>query len=206
MPESFQLKPAQLHYVRIKAILEPLFVLLIAPVLLPVLLLIALVIRLSSPGPLLFAQTRIGHRGRPFVMHKFRTMSVNSEKNGARMTAVKDERIIPFGNWLRAHRLDELPQLWNVLAGDMSLIGPRPEQPVFVEEFSRAIPGYKSRLAVRPGITGLAQVLQGYAANIPETRRKLQLDLTYIRRLSPAMDGFVFFLTLWTILFGYRAR
>lgn len=154
--------------------------------LLPVMGITALLIKLTSPGPIIFNQERVGHNGRPFMVWKFRTMLVDAEKNtGPVFATVGDPRVTSIGRILRATRLDELPQLWNVITGTMSLVGPRPERPFFVEQFVRTIPEYALRYEVPPGITGLAQVNGRYATTAAD---KLRFDLFYIRHYSVWLD------------------
>jgi exopolysaccharide biosynthesis polyprenyl glycosylphosphotransferase len=160
-------------------------------------------IKLTSPGPVFFRQERTGRNGVPFTLVKLRTMIPNAEqKTGAVYTEKEDPRITPVGRFLRKTRIDEIPQLWNVLKGEMSLIGPRPERREFVEQFERAIPYYAERLAVRPGITGWAQVKYPYASNLEETKQKLQYDLYYIKNMSLVLDFVVILMTIKTILFA----
>lgn len=156
---------------------------------LPLMLLSALAIKLTSRGPWLYSQVRLGKDGKPYVIHKIRTMTHNCESlTGPRWSTPGDTRITPVGRFLRAAHLDELPQLWNVLRGDMSLVGPRPERPEFVPTLERAIPHYRDRLRVRPGITGLAQVQVPADTDLGSVRRKLAYDLYYVRHLSPSLD------------------
>lgn len=153
-----------------------------------VLPLIALVILLDSPGPLLIRQRRVGWRGREFTMLKLRTMTVDAEAQGTAWAQKRDPRVTRIGRFLRATRLDEAPQIVNVLRGEMSLIGPRPERPEFVKELERKIDHYRARMAVRPGITGWAQVMDGYAASVEESSRKLEYDLYYVKHQSVVLD------------------
>lgn len=180
--------------------------LLILPIVLPVMGLTAIAIRLDSPGPALFIQSRVGLGNRDFRIYKFRSMRVDSERYGARLAASGDDRITHVGAFIRKTRLDELPQLWNVLKGDMSLIGPRPEQRVFVDQFDQEIPFYIYRHVVRPGITGWAQVLQGYASDADETRIKIQHDFYYIKHFSLWLDVLILFKTVRIVLTGWGAR
>jgi len=148
----------------------------------PVMLLTALAVKLTSPGPVLYSQTRLGKGGRPFTLYKIRSMTHDCEKHsGARWSTPGDSRVTPLGAFLRKTHLDELPQLWNVLRGDMSLVGPRPERPEFIPALERAVPHYRDRLAVRPGVTGLAQVQLPPDTDLGSVRRKLAYDLYYIR-------------------------
>lgn len=165
---------------------------------LPVLLVVAAVIRRNSPGPVLFRQTRVGLHGREFAIAKFRTMTVDAEAStGAVFASANDARITSVGKWLRLTRLDELPQLWNVIVGDMSLIGPRPERPEFVVGFAAQIPGYELRHGVRPGISGLAQVRARYSATPEE---KLRFDLEYVFGHTLWADARIIVQTVATML------
>lgn len=165
--------------------------------------LIALGVKAGSPGPAIYAQRRVGKDGRAFELYKFRSMYTDAEVRGARWAEEGDPRVTPFGRFLRTTRLDELPQFFNVVKGDMSLIGPRPERPVFHDEFCRRIDGWDQRLAVRPGITGLAQVEGGYEL-LP--KEKALYDLEYIETRSIALDLRIIFKTLSTMLTGKGAR
>ena len=173
----------------------------------PVLLLTAVAVRLDSPGPIFYRQQRVGRGGRLFTIWKFRTMCQVAETAGApRWAAEDDPRITRVGRWLRKLRLDELPQLWNVLRGDMSLVGPRPERPAFVEQLSEMSPFYTQRLVVRPGITGWAQIRAPYAGTFEESLDKLSYDLYYVKNLSIALDASILASTLRIVLFGRGAR
>lgn len=164
---------------------------------------IALKIKGESPGPVIYAQTRVGKGGRPFKVYKFRSMYTNAEARGAQWAQGEDPRVTPFGRRLRNSRLDEIPQFWNVVRGDMSLIGPRPERPVFHEAFKKRIHGWQQRLAVRPGITGLAQVEGGYEL-LP--KEKARLDIEYIESRGFALDFSLIWRTLRTMATGEGAR
>lgn len=167
---------------------------------------VGLFVRLASPGPAIFRQRRTGQNGEPFVMYKFRTMAVDAESAGPRFAARRDPRLIRGGGFLRASRLDEIPQLWNVLRGDMSLVGPRAEQVAFAAEFSERIPFYGLRHMIRPGITGWAQVNYRYADDLAETMEKLTYDLYYVKRMSPLLDLSILWKSVWTVLTGAGAR
>ncbi len=171
----------------------------------PVSLLAALIVKLDSPGPALYRQRRSGLDGRVYTLLKFRTMRQDAEaQSGAVWAGQSDSRVTRTGNWMRKWRVDELPQLINVLRGEMSLVGPRPERPEFVETLSQAIPFYRERLLVPPGITGWAQVKYPYAASIEAARRKLQYDLYYIKHMGFFLDCLVLLRTFKTILVGLR--
>jgi lipopolysaccharide/colanic/teichoic acid biosynthesis glycosyltransferase len=168
--------------------------------------LVALYLKLSTRGPALFEQERVGFGGAPFIMYKFRTMGEDAESNGPSFASEKDERLIVGGRFLRKSRLDEIPQLWNVLKGDMSLVGPRAEQVPFADVFTQQIPFYAHRHLVRPGITGWAQVNYGYADDQADTIEKLTYDLYYIKHMSPVMDLRVLWKSVWTVMTGFGAR
>jgi lipopolysaccharide/colanic/teichoic acid biosynthesis glycosyltransferase len=162
----------------------------------PLVALIALLVKLTSRGPAFYSQTRVGKNGRLFTIYKVRTMIDNCESlTGPRWSIPGDPRVTRLGAVLRATHLDELPQLLNVLRGEMSLIGPRPERPEFVPELERALPAYGQRLLVRPGVTGLAQVQQPADTDLDCVRRKLAYDLYYIERLNPWLDLRLLFAT-----------
>jgi lipopolysaccharide/colanic/teichoic acid biosynthesis glycosyltransferase len=170
----------------------------------PLILLAALLIRLTSPGPAFYTQTRVGRNGREFPLLKLRTMFAGAEaRTGPVLATAGDPRITAIGRLLRAMRLDELPQLFNVLLGQMSLIGPRPERPHFVDIYRRRLPGYDLRLAVRPGITGLAQTFCGYST---APALKLRFDLRYIENYSFALDARIVLRTIVTVLQPSRAE
>jgi len=178
----------------------------LSPIIVPLMLITAAIIKFQSEGPIFFWQKRVGYQGKIFNMVKFRSMSTDSEKNGSQFAENGDARITRFGQFIRKMRIDELPQLWNVLRGEMSLIGPRPEQVVFVEEYKITIPNYMDRHQVLPGITGLAQIKQGYVDDADGTRTKLKYDLFYIDNLSFKLDMHIVFQTLYTMATGFGAR
>ena len=167
----------------------------------PVLIILPLLIRMGSSGPAIFRQTRVGRHGRPFTLAKFRTMRTGSDK-AQKTTHEEDKRIIPFGNFLRKSRLDELPQLWNVLKGEMSLIGPRAEWIKCVDEYENKIPFYHFRHVVKPGITGWAQVNYPYGQDETDAEEKLKYDLYYIRHFSFGLDLSICLKTLYVMLFA----
>ena len=174
---------------------------------LPLLPFIILAIKLTSPGPALYRQKRVGREGAVFYCYKFRTMRPDAEADtGATWALDDDPRITRFGKFLRMVRLDEIPQLWNVLKGDMSLVGPRPERPEFTEFLSREIPYYQLRHTVRPGITGWAQIRYKYGNSLEDAREKLRYDLFYIKNMSVGLDFLVFFQTIKVILFSQGAN
>ena len=173
---------------------------------LPITLLSALIIKLESPGSIFYAQKRVGEHGRVFKLYKFRSMQSDAEKDGPVWAMKNDTRITRFGRFIRKVRIDELPQLWNVLRGDMSLVGPRPERPVFVEQLTRAIPYYSLRHNVKPGITGWAQICYPYGASEEDALHKLEYDLYYIKYMSLQLDFWIIFQTIKTVLLRKGAR
>ena len=175
-------------------------------ILAPLFALVGLLIKLNSPGPVFYRQTRVGLRGQPYVIWKFRSMLKDAETSGARWAMAQDPRISGVGYWLRKWRIDELPQLINVLKGEMSLVGPRPERPFFVQELRNIIPYYDVRHTVRPGITGWAQIRFGYGASAQDAHVKLQYDLYYVKNLSIALDLRILTETARVVLFGEGAR
>jgi len=174
---------------------------------LPVMAAVALVVKFSSPGPILFRQTRVGLHGKTFVLYKFRSMYADAEARTGAVWATKDDpRITPVGRWLRRLRLDELPQFFNVIRNEMSLVGPRPERPEFSEMLNEKIPFYKQRHWVKPGITGWAQINHKYGDTIEDSMVKLEYDLYYIKHLSPALDGYIIFHTIKVMLLSRGAQ
>ena len=165
---------------------------------LPLMLLCAAMIKISDPaGPVLFRQVRVGLNGRLFTIYKLRTMFVDAEAHGRAVRAGEDDpRIIPICRWMRQGHVDELPQLFNILRGEMSLVGPRPERPELFEELSREMPDFEDRLAVKPGLTGLAQIKNGYDTDVESVRRKLAFDLEYIQHMSLGMELRLLFSTV----------
>jgi sugar transferase (PEP-CTERM system associated) len=173
---------------------------------LPVLLIVALMIKLDSRGPVFYSQERVGLNGRNFKMLKFRTMHTDAESAGVKWAQKDDPRVTRLGKYLRRFRVDELPQLINVLQGEMGVVGPRPERPEFVARLRTQIPYYDLRTLVPPGITGWAQIRYPYAASLEEAREKLQYDLYYIKHLSVFLDLVILFHTAKVVLFGRGAR
>lgn len=208
----------------------------------PVLVFTALAVRITSPGPVIFRQQRVGlnlrggketkkdrrqesnaaipetgdrrqgtdrrakaNYGKPFTLYKFRTMRTDAEKDGAQFATKGDPRVTSIGRFLRKTRLDELPQLWNVLKGEMTLVGPRPERPEFMKELSDEIPNYLDRLGLKPGLTGPAQVINGYDNNIESFRRKVALDLLYLQNCCLWNDIKILFRTIRVVLTGSGA-
>ncbi len=204
----------------------------------PLMLIVAVLVKLTSPGDVLFSQTRVGLNrrnrspaerrsdsieyptgerrfesdrrsrsgyGRPFTLYKFRTMVVDAERNGAQFAVKNDPRVTRLGRFMRLTRIDEIPQLWNVLQGDMSLVGPRPERPEFIEELSRDIPNYIDRLQLKPGVTGIAQVVNGYDNNLDSFRRKVAYDLLYLRNCCLINDINILIRTVYVVVTGKGA-
>jgi lipopolysaccharide/colanic/teichoic acid biosynthesis glycosyltransferase len=207
----------------------------------PVMLLVAIAVRLTSPGPIIYSQIRVGlnlrqkkdrrrpdHQvgppdgaerrvspidrrqgcpyGKTFTLYKFRTMRIDAEREGARLATKGDPRITPIGRFLRKTRLDELPQLWNVLKGEMSLVGPRPERPEFMERLSNQVPNYLNRLGLKPGLTGLAQIINGYDTDVESFRRKVNLDLLYLQNCCIRNDLKILLRTVRVVLTGSGAH
>lgn len=174
---------------------------------LPFFPLVALAIKLSSPGPVFFKQERVGNREKLFVLYKFRTMGQDAEKRTGAIWAEKnDPRVTPLGRFFRKSRIDEIPQLINVLKGDMSFVGPRPERLEFVEKLKLVIPYYSKRHFIKPGLTGWAQVRYPYGATVEDAVEKLRYDLYYIKNIGPFLDTLIFFETIKVVLFGFGGR
>ena len=187
---------------RFKRFVDIFFALVAGLASIPLLLLVASLVLLTSGFPILYRQERAGENGRGFNMLKFRTMRRDAEADGPRYASIGDSRTTLLGRILRKFRLDELPQLWNVLAGDMSLIGPRPERPVFVRDLEKRIPYYSLRHIVKPGITGWAQVMHGYGDSELDAEEKLQYDLYYIKNYSLLLDIGIVLRSARVVLFG----
>ncbi|HEX6864926.1 MAG TPA: TIGR03013 family XrtA/PEP-CTERM system glycosyltransferase [Thermoanaerobaculia bacterium] len=173
---------------------------------LPFMVLVAIAVKLDSPGPILFRQERVGRGRRPFMVYKFRSMRNDAEKNGPVWATQGDPRVTRVGRFIRKTRLDELPQLWNVLVGDMSLVGPRPERDLFVQQLLEVSPYYGQRLVVRPGLTGWAQIKAPYASSFEESIEKLKYDLYYIKNMSLFLDISILLSTARIVLLGRGAR
>ena len=173
---------------------------------LPIMAAVAVAIKLDSRGPVLYRQERVGWKSSPFEVLKFRSMRVDAEQKGAQWAAVNDPRVTRLGKYLRKFRLDELPQFWNVIRGDMSFVGPRPERAVFVEELRKQIPYYDERHSVRPGLTGWAQVQYAYGSSVEDAYRKLEYDLFYLKNMSIFFDCAIVFQTVRTVLMGRHGR
>ncbi|MFW9285584.1 sugar transferase [Glaesserella parasuis] len=198
------LQPSGIYQI-IKRVIDVIAVLITLPITICIMLITAIAIRLESKGNVLFIQKRVGQGRKEFNLYKFRSMCQDSEKDGAKFATTNDMRITKVGKFIRKTRIDELPQFFNVLKGDMSLIGPRPEQKVFVDKFIKEIPFYNYRHIVKPGISGWAQVIQGYA-DVNDTKIKLQYDLYYIKNFSIWLDILIVFKTIKTMLTGFGAR
>ncbi len=221
---------ANKRYVSSKYLFDRVAALIILILAAPIMVVIAILIKLTSPGPVLYRQERVGlnrrarganepgrlpgedrraanHHGRVFLIQKFRTMVVDAEADGTAVWAKEhDSRVTPIGRFLRGTHLDELPQLLNVLRGDMSLIGPRPERPHFVDQFADSLDEYTERLGVRPGVTGLAQVCQAADRKMEDVKRKIRYDICYVRDASLVLDTKIFLFTLLKILTGRLAE
>lgn len=172
----------------------------------PLIVFISVLIKLDSRGPVFYRQERVGENGKVFKLLKFRSMVENAEANGPVWAEEDDKRITSVGRWLRKWRLDEIPQMFNVLKGEMSFVGPRPERPYFVEKLKKEIPYYDRRFSMKPGITGWAQVKYRYGASETDALEKLKFDLYYIKNLSPLLDLLIIFETIKVVLFGKGAR
>ena len=173
---------------------------------LPIAIIAAVLIKIDSSGPVLYKQERVGKNGHTFVLMKFRSMKVDAEKSGPVWASKGDDRTTRVGRVIRKIRVDEIPQFWNILKGEMSFVGPRPERPHFVEQLSREIPYYDQRHLIAPGLTGWAQIKYPYGASIEDARQKLQYDLFYIKNYSLILDAIILFETVKIILFGRGAQ
>ena len=172
----------------------------------PISLLAALAIKLDSKGPIFYSQERVGLYGKRFMVHKFRTMRTDAEKNGAQWATKNDPRITRVGHFLRKTRIDELPQLLCVLRGDMSMVGPRPERAVFIEKLREQIPFYIGRLKMKPGLTGWAQVRHHYDTSLEDVQKKLEYDMYYYENMSLLLDFQILFRTIYVVLTGKGAQ
>ena len=178
-----------------------------AVLLAPLMLVVAVLIKLTSRGPVLYRQMRVGLNGKPFVLYKFRSMRQDAEADTGAVWAAKDDpRVTPLGRWLRRLRIDEVPQLFNVLRGEMAIVGPRPERPEFVKTLTEKLPFYQQRHSVRPGITGWAQINHKYTDTLEDTLIKLEYDLYYIKNMSLALDGYIIFQTAKVMLLSRGAQ
>jgi sugar transferase (PEP-CTERM system associated) len=195
--DGFRLKPTQQMSRRVASMFAAAVGLILF---LPFFPIVVALVRLSSSGPILFRQTRVGLRNQNFTVLKFRTMIANAEATGAKWATKDDPRVTRIGRFMRKTRLDEVPQLWNVLRGDMNLVGPRPERPEFVPLLSKEMPYYHLRHMIRPGLTGWAQVRYGYGGTVEQTRHKLEFDLYYLKHMSLGLDLLIMFQTVKTIV------
>jgi sugar transferase (PEP-CTERM system associated) len=173
---------------------------------LPIVLVTAVLIKLESKGPILYRQERVGEHGRPFTLLKFRSMRVDAEEAGPVWASKHDDRATRLGRIIRKIRVDEIPQFWNILRGEMNFVGPRPERPHFVEQLAREIPYYEQRHLIAPGLTGWAQIKYAYGASIEDARQKLQYDLYYVKNQGLILDAIILFETIKIILFGRGAH
>ncbi len=189
----------------VKRALDIVAALSIGVITLPLWAVAAVAVWLTDRGPVWYRQTRLGRDGRPFTLTKFRTMRMDAEADGPRWSEPDDTRLTPVGRWLRRTHIDELPNLWQVLRGEMSLVGPRPERPEFVESLEQEIPWYRARLIVQPGLTGWAQVNQGYGDSVAASLVKLEYDLYYIRHRSVWFDLAILLRTVWRMA-GFKGR
>ncbi|HEX6730665.1 MAG TPA: sugar transferase, partial [Pyrinomonadaceae bacterium] len=173
---------------------------------LPIVILTAILIKLDSKGPIFYKQERVGRNGRVFVLAKFRSMRVDAEQDGPVWATKGDDRTTRVGRILRKSRVDEIPQFWNILKGEMNFVGPRPERPHFVAQLAEEIPFYEQRHLIAPGLTGWAQIKYSYGASTEDARQKLQYDLFYIKNQSLILDAIIMFETIKIILFGRGAQ
>ncbi|MDJ0663468.1 MAG: sugar transferase [Acidimicrobiia bacterium] len=194
------------EYAGFKRGIDTVLVLLTSPLWILLAASIWIAVRLDSKGPAIYRQDRMGRDGEQFTLYKFRTMVLDAEADGPQFATQNDARLTNMGRLLRRFRIDEIPQLLNVLKGDLSLVGPRPERPVFVDQFERSIPFYSYRHLVRPGVTGWAQVNFGYADNERETVEKLTYDLYYVKHMSPWLDLSILGRSMWTVMSGFGAK
>jgi lipopolysaccharide/colanic/teichoic acid biosynthesis glycosyltransferase len=194
------------EYAPFKRMIDIVFTAALAPIWLVLMGLIWVAVRLDSSGAAIYRQERVGRGGKIFTLYKFRTMGLDAEQHGPQFAAPGDRRLTRVGRWLRRFRADEIPQLLNVLRGDLSLVGPRPERPVFTRRFELTIPFYQYRHLVRPGVTGWAQVNYGYADDEAQTVDKLTYDLYYVKHMSPWLDMQILGQSIWTVVSGFGAQ
>ncbi|MDH0318261.1 sugar transferase [Aeromonas caviae] len=197
---------APLPFSCFKRLFDVTVILILLPFIFPVIFLTSIFIVVESSGPIFFVQKRVGCDNKDFFIYKFRSMYCDSELNGMQFAKVQDYRVTRVGRFIRKYRIDELPQFLNVIKGDMSLIGPRPEQRFFVEKFESELPFYIYRHMIRPGISGWAQVMHGYSGDVESTRTKLEYDFYYIKNFSFWLDLLILFKTVRTVFTGFGAR
>ena len=202
--QQIDLRLTHPFYHRLKRVADILCSMAVGVIGLPVVFVAAFLIKLQDGGPMIYSQTRVGRLNQNFKMYKLRTMRFNSEKNGAVWAAKDDPRITPLGRFLRRTRVDELPQIWNVLSGEMSMIGPRPERPEFTTHLEKQIPFYGFRHLVKPGVTGWAQINYPYGASLTDTQRKLEFDLYYVKNAGLLLDTQIIVRTIATFMEGSR--
>lgn len=190
-------------YNAVKHVLDIILTLISLTLVIPTIVVFSIVIIIESPGNPFFLQTRMGHMGKEFKLIKLRSMHLDAEKTGAKWAEQNDPRVTKVGKFIRKTRIDELPQVFNILKGDMSIIGPRPERKIFVEEFIKTIPDFPKRLEINPGLTGWAQVNGGYDISPTE---KLALDLFYIEKTNPKLDVIIIIKTIQTVITGAGSR
>jgi exopolysaccharide biosynthesis polyprenyl glycosylphosphotransferase len=194
------IRPHSLAYDACKRAADVMVAIVLGAMVLPLLPLVALAIKLDSRGPVFYSQLRVGLGGQPFRIYKFRTMRQDAEAGGARWAQESDPRITRCGRLMRKTRIDELPQLWNILSGSMTLVGPRPERPEFTEMLAREIPGYDLRHTVKPGLTGWAQVRYRYTSSIKDSRLKAEYDLYYVKYMSLRLDAAILVRTVAVVV------
>ncbi|MGL5962915.1 MAG: exopolysaccharide biosynthesis polyprenyl glycosylphosphotransferase [Fusobacteriaceae bacterium] len=188
--------------IEVKRAIDIILAITISLMTLPIMIIAGIIVRIESPGAVIYSQARVGENNAEFMVHKFRSMRADAEKDGAKWASQNDPRVTKFGNFMRKTRIDELPQLWNVLRGEMSFIGPRPERMVFIKELEKTIPYYNLRHLVKPGLTGWAQVMYPYGASVEDSKNKLEYDLYYVKNQNLHLDFVIFFRTLKTVIFG----
>ena len=196
----------QRGYIKLKAVVDGAIALITLPATLLILAAAAIAIKVDSKGPILFVQKRVGYRGHVFNCYKLRSMHVRAEQSGPSFTRDGDPRVTRVGRFIRKYRIDELPQVFNILKGEMSWIGPRPEAVALAKDYERNIPFYAFRHAVKPGISGWAAIRQGNVAEVEAATTKLQHDFFYIKNISPALDAFIAAKTVWIMLTGFGSR
>jgi len=185
-----------------KFLFDKVFAILFILLMLPLYIFTAIGVKISSAGPIIYRQTRIGLYGKEFTIYKFRSMANNAEKNGPELSAVNDMRVTKFGQFMRRSRLDEIPQFFNVIKGDMAVVGPRPERKFFIDQIIEKAPEFKMLLKTKPGITSLGQVKFGYAENLEQMLQRLKFDIIYMKNMSLYLDFKILIYTILTIVRG----